>query len=103
VSTPIRLPLSARQVELIAWLIQIRDIRDKAEVLPPVDSDWFRLSEAEQAKAMDRRSAAEHPCLRCGRPAKAALVAHTAAGDRWLDVCWADYGAIRVANERPLA
>lgn len=26
-------------------------------------------------------------CLRCGRPAQVALVAHTKIGPRWLDLC----------------
>lgn len=85
--------------DLAAWLTQLRDERGKAEVLPAVDSSWYRLSNAEQARAIDQRAASSHPCLRCGQAAKAALIAHTAAGDRWLDVCWNCYGAIKTANE----
>lgn len=85
--------------DLTAWLTQLRDERARAEVLPAVDSSWYRLSNAEQARAIDQRAASSHPCLRCGQGAKAALIAHTAAGDRWLDVCWNCYGAIKTANE----
>ena len=85
--------------DLVAWLTQIRDERERAAVLPPVGSEFYRLSDAEQARAMDARSASSHPCLRCGQPAKATFIAHTAAGDRWLDVCWDDYGAIKTADE----
>lgn len=84
---------------LTAWLTQLRDDREQAARLPAVDSAFYLLSDAEQARSMDRRSAQRHPCLRCGRPANATLIADTAAGQRWLDVCWDDYSAIRTANE----
>lgn len=39
--------------------------------------------------AIELRVAEGHACLRCGRPADAALIAHVLpeGGDRWLDVC----------------
>jgi hypothetical protein len=30
-----------------------------------------------------------HSCLRCGERAQAAYIAHTDAGNRWLDLCMA--------------
>jgi hypothetical protein len=43
---------------------------------------------APTAAQIDHRSYDEvHACLRCGGRAQVALVAHTKAGDRWLDLC----------------
>lgn len=42
------------------------------------------------AEQMDHRRHDEvHTCLRCGKRAQAAVVAHTSLGGRWLDLCHA--------------
>jgi hypothetical protein len=47
-------------------------------------------------QAMDHRAAHEaHPCLRCGRPARCALIAETSLGPRWLDLCHACVSWVR--------
>ncbi len=40
------------------------------------------------AEQMDHRRLDEvHACLRCGKRAQCAIVAHTEIGNRWLDLC----------------
>jgi hypothetical protein len=40
------------------------------------------------ARQMDERAAnGARSCLRCGKPARTALVAETRIGNRWLDLC----------------
>jgi hypothetical protein len=36
-----------------------------------------------------RRKDEIHACLRCGKRAHCAFIAHTDLGNRWLDLCWA--------------
>ncbi|MGW0904300.1 hypothetical protein [Streptomyces sp. NPDC002853] len=40
-----------------------------------------------------------HPCLACGRPANCAVIVHSPAGDRVLDVCSPCWDTVRQANE----
>lgn len=47
-----------------------------------------------------------HMCLACGGEAKAAVIAETTGGKRWLDVCWDHYAALAAPDlegphERP--
>jgi hypothetical protein len=49
---------------------------------------------------MDHRARDEvHGCLRCGRPAQVAMVAHTKIGPRWLDLCAACNYLAQLAND----
>ncbi|MGW5738491.1 MULTISPECIES: hypothetical protein [Streptomyces] len=40
-----------------------------------------------------------HLCLGCGHPASCAVIVHSPAGDRWLDLCATCWPTIRRAND----
>lgn len=40
-----------------------------------------------------------HSCLGCGHPASCAVIVHSPAGDRVLDLCSACWDTVRQANE----
>lgn len=42
-----------------------------------------------------------HPCLGCGHTASCAVIVHSPAGDRWLDLCSSCWPTIRRANDVP--
>lgn len=41
-----------------------------------------------------------HPCLGCGRTAHCAVIVHSPAGERWLDLCSPCWDTVQQANER---
>lgn len=50
--------------------------------------DETALTEHGDGALMEHRIMDEvHGCLGCGQPARVALIAHTNAGRRWLDLC----------------
>jgi hypothetical protein len=61
----------------------LRSLKENGEILVAVT---YRVGET-TTDIIQRRAAEGHPCLICGRQAHTALIAHTATGDRWLDLC----------------
>lgn len=48
-----------------------------------------------------RRVRAEFPCIRCPRTAEVALIVHTDAGPRWIDLCRWCAGWLRANLSQP--
>ncbi|MER7280553.1 hypothetical protein ABT369_39550 [Dactylosporangium sp. NPDC000244] len=65
-------------------------LRDNPTLLDPAPGEAA-------AAAMQHRAQDEiHTCLRCGERSKAAVIAATKIGPRWLDVCWGCYNWIQL-------
>ena len=57
-------------------------LKTEPSLLPPApESEWGR-------HINNRCGDAVHSCLRCGKQAHMALIAHTDIGPRWLDLCY---------------
>jgi hypothetical protein len=56
-------------------------LKAQPTLLPPAPAD------ADGKHIEHRRQDEAHMCLKCGKRAQAALIAHTEIGPRWLDLC----------------